>query len=75
MASDIQTDLARFHQFVGEQVADADVRLTPEQAVAIWRHQEEEMAAIEEGLVDVEAGRTIPLEEHLRHIRERFQLP
>ena len=75
MATETQCELTDFYQFVGQQVADRNVKMSPEQAVALWRHRQAELAAIREGLADVEAGRTIPLDEHIRRMRERFQIP
>jgi predicted transcriptional regulator len=75
MATDGQSELAGFHQFVGEQLANSDVELSLEQALNMWRHRQEEIDAIREGLADVEAGRTIPMDEHIRRMREQFQIP
>ncbi len=67
----LQTNnLASFHQFVGEQLAsDAAAQMSPELALALWREREEALAAIREGLADVEAGRTYPSEDVMREIR------
>ena len=43
--------------------------MSPELAVAIWRELEETLAAIREGLADVEAGRTFPAEDVIRELR------
>ncbi len=75
MATGTQSDLTDFYQFLGQQVADRNCRLSPEEAVALWRHRQAEIEAIREGLADVEAGRTIPMDEHIRRMRERFQIP
>lgn len=62
--------LANFHQFVGQQLASEDAaQMSPELAVAIWREREETLAAIREGLADVEAGRTFPAEDVIRELR------
>jgi predicted transcriptional regulator len=46
--------------------------MSPEQALALWREHEESLAAIREGLADVEAGRTRPADEVLRELREEL---
>lgn len=75
MATDVQNDLASFHKFVGEQLADPNIRISPEEALAQWRHLQTEIGAIQEGLKDVDEGRTIPLNQFLREFRERHNLP
>ena len=74
MATEIQTELTDFYQFVGQQVAARNVRISPEQAVALWRHRQEENEAIREGLADVEAGRTRPVEEFIAEFRQRHHI-
>jgi hypothetical protein len=64
--------LESFHRFIGQQLeSDAAIGMSPEQALAQWREQQETIAAIQEGLVDVEAGRTKSLDEFDRGFRER----
>lgn len=64
------TTLENFHQFLGQQLAsEAAAQMSPEQALALWREREESVAAIREGLADVEAGRTRPAEDVLRELR------
>lgn len=74
MATETQNDLADFYQFLGHQVADPCVSLSPEQAVAQWRHRQAEVAAIREGLEAIDTGRTKPLADHLREFNERYPL-
>lgn len=71
MATDGESDLAGFHQFVGEELANANSDLSLEQALTMWRHRQEEIEAIREGFRAVEEGRTMSLDEHLSRIRER----
>ncbi|MEO8495657.1 MAG: hypothetical protein ABI614_11345 [Planctomycetota bacterium] len=71
MATETQTELTDFYQFLGKQVADRNVKLSPEQAVALWRHRQVENEAIREGLRAVEEGRTMSFEEHVRRMKER----
>ncbi len=66
------TTLESFHRFVGEQLQNAAaVDMSPEKALALWREEQETLAAIREGLEDVAAGRTIPLEEFDRNFRQK----
>jgi len=68
--------LASFHQFVGQQLASEDTaQMSPELAVAFWREREETLAAIREGLADVEAGRTFPAEDVIRELRAELNGP
>ncbi len=64
--------LARFHDFVGEQLrSDDGALISPEQVLALWRDREETIAAIREGLADVEAGRTKPFEQFCEEFEQR----
>lgn len=67
--------LERFHRFVGEQLhSGAAVSLSPEEAVVLWRERQETIEAVREGLSDVEAGRTKPLDEFLRDFASRHRI-
>lgn len=69
------TNLQSFHEFVGKQLeSEAAVLMSPEQAVALWREQRESIAAIREGLEDIDAGRTMPLDEFDSDFRSRHGL-
>jgi predicted transcriptional regulator len=64
--------LEKFHQFIGEQLqSDATAHMSPEQALAAWRERQECIAAIQEGLADVEAGRVKPLDQFLAEFEAR----
>ncbi len=64
--------LEDFHRFIGEQLqSDAATQMTPEQALALWRERQECVEAIQEGLADVEAGRTRPLDQFLADFEAR----
>ena len=66
------TGLESFHRFVGKQLAsEAAVLMSPEEALALWREEQEVLAAIREGLDDVTAGRTKSLEVFDRDFRQR----
>jgi predicted transcriptional regulator len=70
MSSLHTSPLESFHQFVGQQLASARVaQWSPEHLLALWRERQETVAAIHEGLEDVEAGRTRPADEVLRELR------
>ncbi len=64
--------LESFHRFIGEQLqSDAATQMTPEQALALWRERQECVEAIQEGLADIEAGRTKPVDEFMADFRAR----
>jgi len=70
-----ESRLASFHQFIGEQLhADAGVSISPEQALALWRDRQETIEAVREGLADVAAGRTKPIEQFRREFAERHSI-
>ena len=75
MGTETQSELTDFYQFVGQQVANRNVSLSPEQAVVLWRHRPRESETIREGLRAVEEGRTRPIEEFIDEFRERHQIP
>jgi hypothetical protein len=57
---------------IGQQLqADGGRGMTPEQALAQWREQQETIAAIQEGLADAAAGRTKPLDQFDEGFRVR----
>lgn len=61
------SSLEEFHRFVGELLQSAPgMDLSPEAAWSMWQEREETLAAIREGLADIEAGRTISIEEFKR---------
>ena len=66
------TGIASFHKFVERQLAsEAIVLMSPEEALALWREEQETLAAIREGLEEVAAGRTKTLEAFDRDFRQR----
>lgn len=76
MSTASPSTLQSFHNFLGRQLASpAGESMSPEEALARWRDEEETIAAIREGLADVEAGRVYPVEDVLRDLREEFRLP
>jgi hypothetical protein len=66
------TGLESFHNFVGKQLAsESAVLMSPEEALALWREEQETLSAIREGLADIAAGRTKSLGDFDRDFRER----
>ena len=65
--------LQSFHQFLGRQLESVAL-ISPEQALALWREEQETIAAVREGLADVDAGRTKPLDQFDREFRQRHGL-
>lgn len=82
MATDVQTGLAEFHQFVGERLRNGGAQLTPEEVLEEWRllhpnveQHDQNVKAIKAAIRDMEAGdQGTEMEEHLRRIREEFDL-
>jgi len=69
-----QNALASFHEFVGQHLASASAaQMTPERALRLWREREETIAAIREGLADVEASRTFPADVVVRELRAKLR--
>ena len=70
MQSINSTTLASFHQFIGQQLASESAsQISPELALAMWRERQDSVAAIREGLADVDAGRSSPADEVIRELR------
>ena len=78
MASQHDSELAQFHDFVGQQLTGSP-QLTPEEALDLWRAShpqgddyEETILALRESLADLEAGnRGQPADEFFRELRKR----
>lgn len=71
MTTETRTELNDFHVFVGRQLAKVGPAPCPEACVQLWRERSEVLAAVGEGLADVEAGRTYPLDEFLKELHAR----
>lgn len=70
MKQTTKNPLTSFHEFVGQQLSSASAaQMTPERALQLWREREETLAAIREGLEDVEEGRLFSAEEVIRELR------
>ena len=66
-------NLAEFHEFVGRQLQHPEAsQLSPEEALVRWREHQATLAAIREGLADIDAGRTRPIEELLGELKTRY---
>jgi predicted transcriptional regulator len=69
------SSLENFHQFVGEQLRSSQAaNLTPEEALALWREQQETIEALHEGMDDVESGRVKPLDDFIRDFESRHRI-
>ena len=67
--------LAEFHKFVGQQLSQPEAAsMSPEEALAGWREHQETLAAIREGLEDIDSGRTRPVEELIQELRARHSI-
>ncbi len=79
MSTESSTELQRYHQFQKELLTQGRTDLSPEEVLRLWRAQQQDYAdtveAIREGLVDVKAGRTEPLEHFDRKFREKHNIP
>lgn len=64
--------LESFHRFIRKRLASKTTELiSPEEALELWREEQESLAAIREGLADIEAGRTKSIEDFDRDFRKR----
>jgi hypothetical protein len=74
-----QSELARFHAFLKELLAQADRHVSPEEALEEWRRKEslaEDYEAVREALAAMEAGDIgMPIEDFDRQIRAKHGLP
>ena len=65
--------LAEFHKFVGQQLSHPGAAsMSPEEALARWREHQETLEAVREGLADIDAGRTRPVEELIQELKARY---
>lgn len=75
MAALFKVDLAGIHALVAEQLESADIRLSPEQALAPWGEPLETATSIGPALAVIEAGRTRPADEVLEELRSELRKP
>lgn len=75
MPTSSPASLKSFHDFIGRQLASPDgEQMSVEEALARWREEEASVAAIREGLADIEAGRMRPAEDVIRELRAAMKL-
>ena len=81
MASEIQNELAAFHQFVGQQLA-ADAPLSPEACLQQWRalhpagsELHRSVAAVKRAIEQADSGEGRLLEVFDREFRNKHGLP
>lgn len=83
MSAPVANELRDFHRFLSEKVTSDPANLSPEEALDEWRRLhpsaealDEDVAAIEEALADVEKGdRGIPFDDFDRDFRARHNIP
>lgn len=77
MSTNRKSELQAFHEFLGGMLQAGQTDMSPEECVAWWRQVQEEMdesvAAIRQGLADVEAAGGQPLEEAFKEIRQEIE--
>lgn len=82
MSIDVNSELADFHRFVGERLRDGGTKLSPEEALDLWRAANPEpndyadsVAALREAVSDMQAGDTdISFEEFEQEFLRRRKL-
>lgn len=72
MPIEVKNDLESFHRFVEEQLKIGGSKLSPEQALSMWRERLDTIESVHRGLDDIEAGRTRPANEVLTDLREEL---
>ncbi|GAC1474955.1 MAG: hypothetical protein NVSMB9_26360 [Isosphaeraceae bacterium] len=82
MAIERSNDLRAFKGFIDEQLSSGGTDLTLEEALARWEYEnspeeerEETIRAIQRGLDDLYAGRTVDAFEFAERMRQKFQAP
>ncbi|RUL88011.1 hypothetical protein [Tautonia sociabilis] len=80
MATDRANDLQAFRSFIDEQLASGATDLTLDEALARWEYEnspeeerEETLRAIQRGLDDMYAGRTVDAFEFVERMRQKLQ--
>ncbi len=82
MATERSNDLRAFKGFIDEQLANGGVDLTLDEALDRWEYEnspqeerDETIRAIQRGLDDMYAGRTVDAFEFIERMRQKFQAP
>jgi predicted transcriptional regulator len=80
MATDRSDDLRAFRGFIDQQLDNGGNDLSLEEALARWEYEnspeeerEETLRAIQRGLDDMNAGRTVDAFEFAERMRQKFQ--
>lgn len=80
MATDRANDLKAFRDFADARLAEGEADLTLDEALALWQYEnssgeerEETVRAIQCGLDDVEAGRTVDAFVFLERMRQKLE--
>lgn len=70
MSTSTVSPLADFHRFV-EAILQDDAAgiISPDEVLVRWKEKQRSLAAIREGLAEIDAGRTVPLDEFDRAFR------
>ena len=78
MAIERSNDLRAFKGFIEEKLSNGEANLTLDEALGLWEYEnltaeerEDTLRAIRQGLADVDAGHTRPLEEFDREFRRK----
>ena len=78
MATERANDLRAFRQYIDQQLSNGGPELTLDEALINWEaenqtdeEKEDTFRAIQQGLADVDAGRTRPFEEFDREFRSK----
>lgn len=73
-----QADIADFSQFASQQIGQEGSDFTLPQLALRWqaaKERHEAVAAIREGLADIEAGRTQDALKFVEEMRSRYNIP
>jgi predicted transcriptional regulator len=68
MVTDTRSERQDFQKYLAIQLAKEGPVPSPEACAQLWRERSEGVAAVREGLADVDAGRTQPLDEFLNEL-------
>jgi hypothetical protein len=82
MAAERANDLRAFRQYIDQQLSNGGAEMTLDEALINWEvenqtdeERNDALRAIQEGLADVDAGRTRHFEEFDREFRSKHGLP
>jgi hypothetical protein len=82
MATERANDLRAFRDFATEKLSNGGAEMTLDEALGLWEAEnqtpeelEDTLRAIREGLADVEAGRVRPVEDVVRDLCQKHNIP